>query len=629
MATQDSEFQDRIKFNARDHFAKTLALQPEDIYLFPVPENIYHVIQELWASFANKLVSLVYFDNTPCFQYSMFEVIERRHMKVVSTATHFKLKEIAINKKVKGIEEFIKNAQPTSIQDPENDSANILRKSVLDYSKGVRPEIEFIDLKNSDIHPNKREMLSDTMNFAVGLPLFVRDNPIGILWGITKEEVPADKKIQIRQQLYALFDIIEFIVTKELDAKKQDLYLARKNIEKADTFSNSKNLFYTRSKDQKDPVTSIIFRSHAYHKEYRMDASFIIPTSEGYAVSLKQFLPEDQNKSKKHILMIPGFFCRRSVMDKLAREMALQYGYRVLSMDMRGRSKQTMPSTGNKTGWTVDNYVQDDFPAVLNWLKKKFPEEETVIMGHSMGGMIPRFYSSSYDRIKLLKEDPSLPDPKKQIAGVVSITSPNYISVKSNFLGIDTLKKGLNMIPSKMITDLILGTMTFSMQNTIQTVDLKRFFKFLLNTHESLRPFSYDIGTKVITIQDFIGYKEITPSEWYFFVEDVFCEESISVIMQFVSSNVSNDKAFLSYDGKINYTDDLKNFNLPLYSVLGNLDRIVPIESIEDDLLNLEIDNKVITKYDQGHLGIIFHPETVKSICSGVNTWIKNLKHPK
>jgi predicted alpha/beta hydrolase len=356
-----------------------------------------------------------------------------------------------------------------------------------------------------------------------------------------------------------------------------------------------------------------------------MDASFIIPTSKGYAVSLKQFTPEKFNNSNKNLLLIPGFFCRRSVMDKLARELALKYGYRVFSMDMRGRSKQTMPKNGKKEGWTVDDYIQSDFPEVLKWLKKQFPEEMTVVIGHSMGGMIPRFYTAAYDKINDTKEGNILPKPADYIAGVVAITSPNYIRLSSNLLYMDQIKKGLSLIPSRSVVDFFLGMASFSMQTTIQTIDLKRFFKMLLNLHESLRPFSYDIGTKMLTIKDFVGYKDITPPEWYFLVEDVFCEESVSVIMQFVHSQLSNEESFMSSDGKINYTQEMKNFDLPIYSILGTEDKIVPMDTKVGDLDLLKSKNKVVEKYDQGHLGIIFHNDTVRKICNNINEWILKL----
>ncbi len=612
-----------IKNSARDSNTN-LMMRSEKIYIFPIPKTLFEFISNIWQSFANKMVSLIHFDDEPVFSFSIFEVIDTDSMKIVSTATHFKLKEIAERRRIKGFDEYIEKAKPIPLSDPRNESARFVQKAIIDFNKGLRPEIQIIDLKKAEIHPEKQVLLTDTMNYAVGLPLFVKENPIGILWGITKDPIPEDKIRPLMLQLYSLFDVIEFVIAKELDSGS-DHYIAQKNIEKADTVSNSRNLFYTTTKDQKEPVTSIIFKSHQYNIEYRMDASFIIPTTEGYAVSLKSYTPEKLNSTGKNLLMIPGFFCRRSVMDKLAKEMALRYGYRVFSMDMRGRSRQTMPKHGKKEGWTVDNYIQDDFPEVLRWIRWHYRSEKTVVIGHSMGGMIPRFYTSSFESIKSLKEDYNLPNPDEHLAGIVSITSPNYISLKSNFIGLDTLKKGFGLIPHRMISDTLFNMASFSMQATIQTIDLKKFFKFLLNLNSGLRNFSYDIGTKFITIKDFVGYREITPPEWYFLMEDVFCEESVSVIMQFVHSQLSNDRSFRSSDGKINYTRNLvENFKLPLYSVIGTVDKIVPEESLTElDLLPSQ--NKVTVKYDQGHLGIIFHNETVRKLCEGVDTWIKNL----
>jgi len=614
----------RIIKNPKIQRSENLKVSPEEIFIFPVPKQTYQFLEGVWTSFVNKMVSLIYFDDEPCFSYAIFEIIDKDAMKVVATATHFKLKELAMKKSIPGIDEFIKQAKPIPLNDVQNESSRYLQEAIIDFNNGLRPEIKFIDLKNEPIHPDKRSLLTDTMNYAVGLPIFIKENPIGILWGIAKDPIQEHEKTELRQQFFSLFDVIEFVIGKELDSHL-DTYMARKNIEKADTHSNSKSLFYTITEGQKEPVTSIVFRSHQYETEYRMDASFIIPTSKGYAVSLKQFTPEKFNNSNKNLLLIPGFFCRRSVMDKLARELALKYGYRVFSMDMRGRSKQTMPKNGKKEGWTVDDYIQSDFPEVLKWLKKQFPEEMTVVIGHSMGGMIPRFYTAAYDKINDTKEGNILPKPADYIAGVVAITSPNYIRLSSNLFYMDQIKKGLSLIPTRSVVDFFLGMASFSMQTTIQTIDLKRFFKMLLNLHESLRPFSYDIGTKMLTIKDFVGYKDITPPEWYFLVEDVFCEESVSVIMQFVHSQLSNEESFMSSDGKINYTQEMKNFDLPIYSILGTEDKIVPMDTKVGDLDLLKSKNKVVEKYDQGHLGIIFHNDTVRKICNNINEWILKL----
>ena len=108
--------------------------------------------------------------------------------------------------------------------------------------------------------------------------------------------------------------------------------------------------------------------------------------------------------------------------------------------------------------------------------------------------------------------------------------------------------------------------------------------------------------------------------------EDVFCEESIKVLLQFLRSQLGHDKSFWSYDGNINYTQEQQdNFELPIFSVIGNLDKIVPAETIEDVLNLPKPKNKKVARFDQGHLGIIFHHETVQSITKQADEWIRDL----
>ena len=134
------------------------------------------------------------------------------------------------------------------------------------------------------------------------------------------------------------------------------------------------------------------------------------------------------------------------------------------------------------------------------------------------------------------------------------------------------------------------------------------------------------VSSQIVNLNDFIGYKQITPPEWYFFVEDVFCEESIKVLLQFLRSQLGHDKSFWSYDGNINYTQEQQdNFELPIFSVIGNLDKIVPAETIEDVLNLPKPKNKKVARFDQGHLGIIFHHETVQSITKQADEWIRDL----
>ena len=88
---------------------------------------------------------------------------------------------------------------------------------------------------------------------------------------------------------------------------------------------------------------------------------------------------------------------------------------------------------------------------------------------------------------------------------------------------------------------------------------------------------------------------------------------------------MDTEQSFLSFDGKINYTERQKNFKLPIYAVIGSVDALVPPENIEDGLALIQSTNKKVSIYEQGHLGIIFHPPTVKELAKNAHEWILEL----
>jgi predicted alpha/beta hydrolase len=603
-----------------------LMVNEEEIYIFPIAEPVYNFLEKVWSSFVNKMVALTFPNQEHIFDHSVFEVIQGSEIRIVASATHFKMKEIIGQKKNKDIQDFINKTKPIPLNDEKNESARIIQRAIMAYSYMRRPEVEFVELRRyANLHPHLKMLLTETMRYAVGIPLIVKDSPIGILWGIRRKMLTEEQKKDIISQLHTLFDVIEYVVGLELD-RKGDEYFAKKNIEKADTTSTIHHLLYTIQPGQKDPVTSIIAHSHIYNMMYRLDASYIVPTTNGYSVSIKHFAPEQMNHSNTIILTIPGFFCRRSIMDKVSREMALRYGYRVFSMDMRGRSRYTLPRYGKKYSWTLDDYIYDDFPAVIQWIHNNFPGQDIVVMGHSMGGMIPRFYAAAYEKIRKMEGKQHRIDPNKYIRGIVSITSPNYMDLESNILGLSFVKNGVRMIPSKAVYDLLFNLVSFPVKNTLSTIDLNSFFKFVLNLHSSLRQFSFQVSTTIVNLNDFVGYKQISPAEWYFLVEDVFCEESVKVILQFVRSQISHENGFYSYDGNINYTAEMKNLKIPVFSVVGTVDKIVPPATVEGMISYQNIPNQKISYYEQGHLGIVFHQETVSKMCAEAHEWIQSLK---
>ena len=598
--------------------------RPDDIFIQPIPPEREQFIKKVQSAFVNKLVSLAFADDTLIFDFAIFEMIQGSNLRITVTSSQFYIKTLTEDRVPDGFSKFISRTRPIALDNERNLSADLMRRSIIEVCRGGKPLIEFINMRTDErLHPKLKTLITKTMRYAVGIPIFMRRQPIGVLWGIRRKPLTEERKKEVTSQMHSLAHGIEIILSEEMDGDR-DAYFARRKIDKIDTYATVQNVLYTRVPGQDVPVKSQISYSYRYNTRFRQDTSFIIPTSNGFAISLKRFLPENINDRKMNILMIPGFFCNRSLLDRLAREMALKYGYRVFTLDMRGRSKYTLPKRGlQRLVWSVDDYIWEDFPAAIRWIQEHHPQDRIAVMGHSMGGMIPQFYASSYENCRTLCRRHDLIDVDGLLAGIVSITSPSYINLAFNNPWIEMLSEGVRIMSNTSLMQPAFKIFSLTMENALGTVDLNRFFKFLHNISSSIRAMSFDVG-RWPTIKDFIGYPEITPPEWYYFMEDVFCEESVRVIMQFLRSQ-NHGGAFKSFDGRLNYTMAQEKLKIPLMSVVGTLDTLAPPETVmHTQQLARSPKNKVI-EFEQGHLGIITHLPTVRKIAAAAHDWFAEI----
>ena len=594
-----------------------------DIYIPPIPPLLKDFVKDVCTAFVNKVVSLKFSDDESCFDYSVFELVEKNHIRIVASSSQSQLREIVMTGVPEEIRSFNAKTVPIDLDDQQNLSSWMIRRATLVITNGKKPDVEIIAIAEDDrIHPHLQKLFTANMNFVAGVPLFVRGQPIGVLWGIRKDRLEQTQKKEITWQMQSMYEGIDNVVAQEFD-RGADGYFARRIIEKLDATSQIYRRYYTKVHGQKLPVKSTVAHSYTYEKSYRLDTSFNIPTRGGFSVSLKQYLPEEENASKKILLMIPGFFCNRSLMDRLAMEMSLRHGYKIYSADIRGRSKFTIPPQGFVgNGWTVDDYIWQDFPAIIGWLSKQHPDYKIIIMGHSMGGMIAKFYCSAHEKAKsLINWD--LPDPHKHIAGVISITSPSYIDLKARIPFFEVMKSFARFFGSSTLADPVYSMINMGILSPFATINLNRFFSVVNNVSNSVRMFSFNVGTSIPTVKDFIGYEQITVPEWYFFMENVFCEEAIKVIIQFARSLLNNN-SFVSYDGKINYTEEQKKLDIPVFLAVGTKDTIAPPQTVEHGFDEFKSRIKHKAEYDQGHLGIVFHPETVRLIGEETHQWMQN-----
>lgn len=605
---------------------------PEEnsIHIPVVRESLYLFIKKIWHSIVNKMVSIEFAEGCYCFDHSLFEVIDGDQIKISAISSQIRLDDIAQKKIPQEFKNFIKATSPYALNGSSYTS-NLIREGISKAGRGELPPIDYINLKeDARIHPKIKALLTETMNYAVAIPLFFNNNPIGVLWGVRKKPLAAEQLDVLIPQLHSFTKSISTIISLEVTKKKPDIPAIRRTIEKIDTTSLIKGLLYTRQKGQQLPIRTIFGWSIRYGKNFRLDASYIIPTAKGYSISLKSFLPEQMNDSKRTLLMIPGFFCRRSVFDLLAREMCFKYGYKVISMDLRGRSKHTLPGGMHYEGWSLDEFINEDFPAAIKWIREQYPDDRIVVYGHSMGGMVARFYTAAYDHIRKMRDLSDLPDPNRHIAGLVSIASPDHVAYQVKLPGYNLFKLGFSTFSKIFLMKyfglkLIDQFLTLTVSSVIPTINLQKYFSLFNSINLSMRQVAYNLSARIITLKDFVGYPQVTPPEIYLLMEDIICEESTKVTIQLIRSMLT-DSPIKSFDGTLNYHDRLnKHFRLPHCTIYGTEDAIVSPEAFTNVPYLRASAKSVMKSYDQGHLGIMMHPETVRSVAEYTDKWIKTL----
>ncbi len=601
--------------------------EPGPGYLFipPLPPARFEFISQVQSAFVNKVVSFSFADFTNCFEYSVFEMVDGHAMRVTASSSQFHLRELAEHRSVEVFKKFVSRTRPLAINHEKNLSAQMMRQSLYNLAHNLPPMVEFLHIASEErLHAAMKRLSPKGVRYAVGIPIIIDRKPVGVLWGIHRKSFNAEQRKDVRQQMISLSRAIDFIVSEEL-AESSDAFSTRRKIEKHDPTSNLESLVYTHLKGQEKPIKSMVLYSNRYAEKYRQDTNFIVPTVNGCSISLKRYLPEHLNGQDRVILMLPGFFCNRSIMDRLAKELSLEHGYAVFTLDVRGRSPETLPNKWfNNYHWSVDNYVWEDFPVALHWLKNAHPGKKVVVYGHSMGGMIPLFYSAAYDKFGKKRSGELAIKPESIIDGIVSITTPIYIRIAAESAWFNMFRNSAKALTGNILAEPLMRLINFTLTSTIGGIDLNKFFTFLHNISASIRTMSFDVSYRLPTLKEFIGYEQITPPEWYFFMEDVFCEESMLVISQFIRSLIDGDN-FTSIDKEINYTLELNELEIPHFTVVGTVDEIAPPDTVRQGHLAGKSPKNKIAEYKQGHLGIVTHPETVKQIAIDTDEWIRSL----
>lgn len=327
--------------------------------------------------------------------------------------------------------------------------------------------------------------------------------------------------------------------------------------------------------------------------EYPQDRIHRIATSDGWKISLVHLEPEGKAQNAPPMILCHGLTSTAYSFDLgnglgLGRYLADQ-GYDVWMLNLRGRAFSSKPGDKNsdhKFDWRIDDYIEYDVPAALDYVREKTGSDKVTWIGHSMGGMVIYGYLGKYGQDKVDK--------------LVIIGSPVKFTPHDSFtLGV--VSAGQSVFREGWGVPVHRGAILLS------------------------------------------GYPEVMPEKIVGLIvnRDNFCDDTLcrymansvpdlsGSTMRQIGDWYTNDR-FQSADGTTNYRENIRNITLPALVMAGKLDHVAPSWMVYPGYEMLTSKDKTFhilgqvsgCKQDHGHGGIILGDNAETEVYQVIARWL-------
>lgn len=239
-----------------------------------------------------------------------------------------------------------------------------------------------------------------------------------------------------------------------------------------------------------------------------------------------------------------------------------------------------------KLGWTIDDHIYKDVPAIIDLVKDESGFDKIYWIGHSMGGIIMFGYLETKDQ--------------RDIAGFIPLGS-------------------MMVIPQPLTPHL----QRIADQKPLLTASL------LINTTVASQLRNFTFGTVKHPIEDLLFERENMHDEIVIrFFRACIDDTSAGVVTQFSDSIRKGN--ILSYDGRYNYTKNMKRINVPMLIMGGSRDGFVDAEALKDsyDMVSSRDKTVVIASKangystDYGHCDLILGKDSEKEVYPVILNWL-------
>lgn len=122
------------------------------------------------------------------------------------------------------------------------------------------------------------------------------------------------------------------------------------------------------------------------------DERHLAPTEDGWLLALYRYRPLGEAPAAEPVILCHGLLSNRFNVDlseeaSLARHLR-DAGFDTWVMELRGHGGSRRSRPGRAFDWSLDEYVQQDLPAVIRYVRDATGADRVHWFGHSMGGML-------------------------------------------------------------------------------------------------------------------------------------------------------------------------------------------------------------------------------------------------
>jgi polyhydroxyalkanoate synthase len=343
---------------------------------------------------------------------------------------------------------------------------------------------------------------------------------------------------------------------------------------------------------------------------------YTVKTKDGWEISINRYNIRDGNAEncKAAVILCHGFNINNRFWDldkrcSLARFLA-KNGYDVWSPSLRGSGLSSKPIFSRlrsivkfeledipqmliktpfditKFGWTIDDHIHEDVPAIIDFVKEKSGFDKVYWIGHSMGGIIMFGYLET--------------ETQSAVAGFIPIGS-------------------MMVIPQPLSPHL----KTIANQKPLLTASL------LINTTVASQLRNLTLGTVKHPIEELLFEKENMYNDVMFrFFRSCIDDTSAGVIAQF--SDSIRVGSIISSDRKYNYADNIRRINVPILIMGGSADGFVNKEALRAPYIRVSSKDKSIAIFskengysaDYGHCDLVIGKNSEEEVYPVILQWL-------